>query len=469
MAKTRKKFDKGIRLKEDDLSVATGTPLSEKGEIALDSTDSRLKMHDGSNTKVIVDQDSSEIIQNKTIDGTDATGNNTVKADATDITYDNASSGLTATTSQAAIDEVEGRVDTVETGLADHLADTVDSHDASSISNIPSGNLAATDIQGAVNELQTDIDTRALASDLTDHENETTGAHAASAISNTPSGNLVATDVQAALNELQTELDGAATSTELNDHITDATGAHAASAISNTPSGNLAATDVQAALNELQTDVDTRATSTDLSNHEADTSTHGVGTIVGTTETQTLTGKDIDGGTASNTSRITVPKAPKATLDGLTRKEGTIVYADDQDKAYIDNGTDLVPIGSGDGTGINYITNGTFELNVDDWTGDTNLTISQETSASVVLRGDGSLKIAKGAIDASTQSVTTPFTVDNADLASVLTIAFDIDASHANYADGDAQVRIIKVKILKVEKENILHSFKQMELKQTML
>lgn len=36
-------------------------------------------------------------------------------------------------------------------------------HKASNISNAPSGNLAATDLQGAVNELQTDIDTRALA------------------------------------------------------------------------------------------------------------------------------------------------------------------------------------------------------------------------------------------------------------------------------------------------------------------
>jgi hypothetical protein len=43
------------------------------------------------------------------------------------------------------------------------------------------------------------------ATNLSDHEAEATGAHAASAISNTPAGNIAATDVQAALNELDNE------------------------------------------------------------------------------------------------------------------------------------------------------------------------------------------------------------------------------------------------------------------------
>jgi hypothetical protein len=46
--------------------------------------------------------------------------------------------------------------------LSDHLTDATDAHDASAISSIPSGNLAATDVQSALNELQSDIDTRAL-------------------------------------------------------------------------------------------------------------------------------------------------------------------------------------------------------------------------------------------------------------------------------------------------------------------
>jgi hypothetical protein len=86
------------------------------------------------------------------------------------------------------------------------------------------------------------------------------GDYNAGQITNTPSGNLAATDVQAALNELQSDVDGRATTTALTDHINDLTDAHLGTAIGNTPSGNLAATNVQAALNELQSDVDGRAT-----------------------------------------------------------------------------------------------------------------------------------------------------------------------------------------------------------------
>lgn len=49
-----------------------------------------------------------------------------------------------------------------QASLDAHINDTVDAHDASAISSVPAGNLAATDVQGALNELQTDVDTRAL-------------------------------------------------------------------------------------------------------------------------------------------------------------------------------------------------------------------------------------------------------------------------------------------------------------------
>lgn len=48
------------------------------------------------------------------------------------------------------------------TDLNDHITDATDAHDASAISNVPAGNLAATDVQGALNELQSDVDSRAL-------------------------------------------------------------------------------------------------------------------------------------------------------------------------------------------------------------------------------------------------------------------------------------------------------------------
>lgn len=77
------------------------------------------------------------------------------------------------------------------------------------------------------------------------------------------------------------------------------------------------------------------------------------GDVVGTSDAQVITTKDIDGGTASNTSRLTIPKNTKANLDALTRKEGTLVYASDENEVYADDGTTLVALSGGGGGGAN--------------------------------------------------------------------------------------------------------------------
>lgn len=72
-------------------------------------------------------------------------------------------------------------------------------------------------------------------------------------------------------------------------------------------------------------------------------------TAVGTNTSQTITNKDIDGGTATDTSRITTPKASLSTLNSLTRKEGTILFASDAKRLFVDNGTSLSSIGGATG------------------------------------------------------------------------------------------------------------------------
>jgi hypothetical protein len=182
--------------------------------------------------------------------------------------------------------------------------------------------------------------------------------------------------------------------------------------------------------------------------------------LVNVSSSQVLTNKDIDGGTASNTSRITVPKAAKTTLDGLTRKQGALVYASDTDKVYYDTGAQLKEVGSGSGAGANnlveYISNGTAETDTTGWAtyadaaaatpvdgtgGSPNITLVQTTTSSEVLRGLGSFKLVKDASNRQGEGVSYDFTVDRQDYKNsrAVYLSFDFQAT-ANYAASDIQV-----------------------------
>jgi hypothetical protein len=123
---------------------------------------------------------------------------------------------------------------------------------------------------------------------------------------------------------------------------------------------------------------------------------HGVtGDVVGTSDTQSLTNKDIDGGTASNTSRITLPKDTTTNLDLLTDKQGTLAYDTTLEKPVYNDGTEWIAVGTGDGSGgggINYIQNPDFEVNTDNVTvSDVDLSVA--LSSSPVIRGSNSLRV----------------------------------------------------------------------------
>lgn len=98
----------------------------------------------------------------------------------------------------------DSEVATVQTAIDDHIADTADAHDASAISILDTANdFTATDVEGALAELQSDHEADATA--LSDHIADTGDAHDASAISYAGGTGMSATDVEAAIDELATE------------------------------------------------------------------------------------------------------------------------------------------------------------------------------------------------------------------------------------------------------------------------
>lgn len=195
MAIIKTRFKKGIILTPDNISLE-----GIAGELKVNLS-GKLQAYLDSATREIVTADQEQTLENKTLTSPVINGSITgdvLEADlsvsagddklvsasvikafvdsrisdkdqASEISYDNTTSELTALNVQDAIDEVENRLDTSETGLSDHISQLVDAHDASSISVIPNGNLESDTVQDSLEELQQDIDTRALNSDLTTH------------------------------------------------------------------------------------------------------------------------------------------------------------------------------------------------------------------------------------------------------------------------------------------------------------
>lgn len=435
MSVSKKRITRGILIKPDDVALE-----GKEGEIKVGATSKELETYLDGAARTVVTKDQSQSLTNKTINVDNNTISNievdnlkagvlntsttlsgasdtqvpsalavktyiddglAVQDEASEISYDNTSSGLTATNVQAAIDEVDGNIDNlvILSGVA------LDSTDLGTFTGttIPDGS----DNKEALQALETSLEA---------HIADTVDAHAGSAISNTPSGTISSTTVQAAINELDTDIQTIqssldTTNTNLSNHLADATDAHDASAISNVPSGNLAATDIQAAVNELQTDIDTRATSAELSAHESDTtSVHGIADtaqLVTLTGSQTLTNKTLTSPVITTPSQLDVKQDTKANLltYATTATNGQIVFATDEKAMYqvVDNA--LVSIGGGGGQSLDTIFQLFCEEELTDWsTGDNATflgggtlagTFTKETTSP--LNGDASYKYTQAA------------------------------------------------------------------------
>lgn len=163
---------------------------------------------------------------------------------------------------------------------------------------------------------------------------EVVGGGAASAVTFTPAGGIAATDVQAAIQELDTEK---ASATSVSDHLADTTDAHAGTAITNTATGNISATTAQAAINEL--DTEKQATDTDLTAlaglsstgivTRTGSATYSERTITGTADQITVT----NGNGVSGNPTLSIPSDPVTpgtdltfgTSSGINLKSGTAV------------------------------------------------------------------------------------------------------------------------------------------------
>lgn len=331
---------------------------------------------------------------------------------------------------------------------------------ASEVSVVPVGNLASDTVQEALEELQADVDTRATASAMTSGDASTLAS------ANTYSDAGDATTLGAANDYTDTALaamvNAAPATLDTLDELASALGddPNFATTVS-TSLGNRLRVDTDAqGLNGTQktnakTNIDLQNVSntSDMDKPVSTAQAAALATKASLSGSEVLTNKDIDGGTASNTSRITLPKAAKTTLDALTRKAGTIVFDTTTNKPYYDDGTTLQLVGSGSGGTKNYVTNGDAEAGSTGWEGYykgtpatrpaaasgstlTPVLLTTSITSTSPLSGSNSWLISKPASNCQSHMLFRTITIDDSDKGKVLQISFDYKVDSGTFQAG---------------------------------
>ncbi len=175
------------------------------------------------------------------------------------------------------------------------------------------------------------------------------------------------------------------------------------------------------------------------------------GTVATLAGTEALTAKDYQGGTASDTSRLTVPKAALATLTALTRKQATLVFDTGAKKLLVDDGANLNQIGGGAGE-KNYMLSGGSSIGAGladgtsygaPWsTSDiSGITVATTTTSANLPRPSTTLSgILITGVTGTTAYIYYRFVLDDADANKKLKLQFDMKPGTAVASDFEVRV-----------------------------
>lgn len=163
---------KGLLITEEntltpkEIEIVPGGTASTKTVIqSSQTTNKTITLPDATDT--LVGKATTDVLTNKSIDADTNTITNIEDADIKALAAIDATKIADGSVTSAEFQylggvtsDIQTQLNTNNTAISDHLTDTTDAHDASAISSVPAGNLAATDVQAALDELQSDVDSR---------------------------------------------------------------------------------------------------------------------------------------------------------------------------------------------------------------------------------------------------------------------------------------------------------------------